>query len=31
LAAMKEELRSIEKNKTWELIEKSVKKPIDVR
>lgn len=27
---MKKELRSIEKNKTWELVEKSVNKLIDV-
>ena len=31
LAAMKEELRSIEKNKTWELVEESAKRPIDVK
>lgn len=31
LAAMKEKLWSIEKNKTWELVEKSIKKPIDVK
>lgn len=28
---MKEELRKIEKNKTWELVEHSTKKPIDVK
>lgn len=31
LPAMKEKLRSIEKNKTWELVKKSVKKAIDVK
>lgn len=31
LAAMKEELMSIEKNKIWELVEKSIKKPIDLK
>lgn len=31
LAAMQDELRSIEKNKTWELVEKEIKKPIDVK
>src|ERR1044072_9843757 len=29
--SMKEELRAIEKNKTWELVERSNKKPIDVK
>ena len=28
---MKEELRAIEKNKTWELVERTNKKPIDVK
>ena len=31
LATMKEELREIEKNKTWELVENSINKPIDVK
>lgn len=30
LVVMQEELGSTEKNKTWDLIEKSMKKPIDV-
>ena len=29
--AMKEELRAIEKNNTWELIKRTNKKPIDVK
>lgn len=28
---MKEELRAIKKNKTWELLERASKKPIDVQ
>lgn len=31
LAGLKEEFRLIEKNKAWELVEKPVKKPIDVK
>lgn len=31
LTAMQEELGAIEKNKTWELVEKKIKKPIDVK
>lgn len=31
LAAMKEELMAIEKKKTWELVERSGKKPNDVK
>lgn len=28
---MQEELRTIKKNNTWELVENSIKKPIDVK
>lgn len=31
LATMKEEFMTIEKNKTWELVEESIKKPINVK
>lgn len=31
LATMKEELIEIEKNKTWELVEETIKKPIDLK
>lgn len=31
LAIMKEEIRAIEKNKTWEPVEESFKKPINVK
>lgn len=31
VSSQEEKLRSIEKNNTWELVEKSVKKPIDMK